>query len=41
MLLKFYSLSLHILLFLQDNIDTLGKEIARLTMEHQQKQIDN
>ncbi|XP_011871078.1 PREDICTED: coiled-coil domain-containing protein 186-like isoform X2 [Vollenhovia emeryi] len=26
---------------LKDNIDTLGKEIAKLTMEHQQKQIDN
>lgn len=22
---------------LQDNIDTLGKEIAKLTMQHQQK----
>jgi len=31
----------NILLFLQENIDTLGKEIAKLTMQHQQKQIDN
>lgn len=26
------------MLFLQDNIDTLGEEIARLTMQNQQRQ---
>lgn len=26
---------------LQDNIDTLGNEIAKLTIQYQQKQIDN